>query len=89
MVDQLSRDHGFARLGPAEQARLFAATVGRTPLAPLLHLARKGQLDTESVKRKTQSPARALALAAELGLLGEGEPCPAGRRGDEDEGSSA
>jgi serine/threonine protein phosphatase 1 len=56
---------GFAELTSRQQAKTYAAEIGNTPIAPLLHLARKGELNINAARRILKDPLRAKRLAKE------------------------
>lgn len=58
----------FRKLPPAEQGRRYAAAIQDRRLAPLMHACRKGD-DPLARARSMLKPARAVALATELGLM--------------------
>lgn len=47
VCSELRQQAEFDALTPRQQARAFSAAIGDTPLAPLLHLARRGELSAE------------------------------------------
>ncbi len=67
----LSQDVDFAWLSVRQQGRVYAEHVGQRPEAPLLHLARRGELTVERMQAALRTPEVARALAKGLGLLPE------------------
>lgn len=58
----------FDSMTPRQQAKAYALEVEDTPLAPLLHLARRGELDFERAKKVVKNPMQASAIAKKVGL---------------------
>ncbi len=56
VLAQLREKPGFAEQTPRQQAKTYAAQIGNTPLAPLLHLARRGELDLSKAWRVVKDP---------------------------------
>ncbi|MFC1755304.1 metallophosphoesterase [Thermoproteota archaeon] len=59
----------FDELSSADQGRLYAARIGKTPLGTLLHRARKGALDLAGLRAKFKKPKDLEALATRIGLI--------------------
>lgn len=73
---ELRAECPFDELPLQQQGSLYAARIGKTPLAPMLHLARKGQLTLEGLKRQLKTPEAVINFVARLGLLrGQASPC--------------
>lgn len=56
VLSELRQQTDFATLPPEGQGQRFAQAIGPTPLAPLLHLARKGQLNLAQLRRYFKKP---------------------------------
>jgi serine/threonine protein phosphatase 1 len=63
VLSRLRQDPDFENLTPRQQARAYAAEIGDTPLATLLHLARRGELDVVKARQVIKSPDWAVELA--------------------------
>lgn len=68
LLAQLCQDPEYESLSPRQQAKRYAALLGDSPILALMHLARKGQLDTERAREVLQSPAQIGVAAQQLGL---------------------
>lgn len=62
LLTRLNEQPGFSSLTHRQQARLFAAEIGSTPLAPFMHLARRGELDLERARKLLKHPDRIIQL---------------------------
>jgi hypothetical protein len=58
----------------------FAAAVEPLPHKALLHLAQRGRLDLDAVRKRCATPARTLELAAQLGVAAPPSPLPLSAR---------
>jgi serine/threonine protein phosphatase 1 len=58
VLAHLREQTGFENLKPRLQAKVYAEVIGKNPLATLLHLARKGELDAASARRVIKYPTR-------------------------------
>lgn len=56
----------FDELSPREQGQVYAQQIGDAPLAAWLHLARKGELSLERLRRRFEKPTEAIAFVARL-----------------------
>ncbi len=66
VLASLREQPGFAEQTPRQQAKTYAAEIGDTPLAPLLHLARRGELDLSAARRVIKDPGGTRRVAGEL-----------------------
>jgi serine/threonine protein phosphatase 1 len=69
VLSELRAEYEFDALSAQEQGRLYSARIGTTPLAPWLHLARKGGLHRDALRHYFRKPGEMLALARKVGLL--------------------
>lgn len=74
MLTQLRARAAFDTLSEHEQARMYAEQIGSTPLARFLHLARRGELAPERLRRIFRKPDQARGFAVHHGLLSADEP---------------
>ncbi|MFO0576265.1 MAG: metallophosphoesterase [Polyangia bacterium] len=65
-----------ARLAAASGSGGFAAAAEPLPYKALLHLAQRGRLDLDAVRKRCATPARTLELAAMLGVAVPPSPLP-------------
>jgi hypothetical protein len=65
---RLHRQPDFENLTPRQQANAYSAEMGPTPLAVLLHLARKEQLDLARARQVLRGPAQVIEIARQAGL---------------------
>jgi len=72
ILNALNESYPFAELTQAEQGSLFARSVGANPFAPLLHQARRGQLNYDALKQRFRSPAQAINALVTLNNWREG-----------------
>lgn len=68
VLGRLREQPGFDDLAPRQQATTYSAAIGDTPLATLLHLERRGELDLEKARKVLKIPACAIILLEEAGL---------------------
>jgi serine/threonine protein phosphatase 1 len=68
VLSQLRAEGAFDALPVQEQGRRYAARIGQTPLAPLLHRARKGALSRETLRLYFKSPGAVRTFVQPLGL---------------------
>lgn len=66
VIAHLRETDVFEDLPPRQQAKAYAAEVGESPLAPLLHLARRGELDLERAKKILKESAMAASIAKNI-----------------------
>ena len=59
VLARLRRQPDFENLTPRLQAKAYTTEIGNTPLAALLHLARRGELDAARVRRMIRNSTRA------------------------------
>ncbi len=69
LLAELSRDPHYAELQQRQQAKRYAELMGNSPIAALLHLARKDQLDLKKARDVLQSPEQIVNLAKALGVF--------------------
>lgn len=69
---ELPEDSNFNTHSASEQAATYNSKVKDSPVAPLMHQARRGGLTRKYAKRKLQSPHHALTIAKELQLDTDG-----------------
>ena len=69
LMTQLRQKVAFDELSAHEQGKVYAEFVGVRPRAFLLHLARRGELNPEKLRRVLQTPERASKIAVEFGWL--------------------
>ena len=67
ILARLYEQFDFANLTPRQQTEAYAAEIGNTPLAALLHMARKDELDPDRVRKVVKSPAWIRAVLRALG----------------------
>jgi serine/threonine protein phosphatase 1 len=58
----------FDSITPRQQAKAYELEVKDTPLAPLMHLARRGELDFERAKKILRNPAHLSDIAKKIGI---------------------
>ena len=71
VLAELRADGLFDDLPERDQARLYAAKVGRSPMARHLHEARRGRLTRDGITRALRGPEDLRELAATVGLAEE------------------
>jgi len=64
---------GFDALPLTEQGRAYAATIGESPIAGLLHLARKGSLSPDTLRRFLRTAADVERFVRIAGIPGNAE----------------
>jgi len=64
----LRQNSAYDSLTPHGQGKAYAACVGDAPLAYFLHLARRGELNTERLRRYFKTPIRVKRLLGRLGV---------------------
>ena len=69
VLAELRGECAYDELSPREQGSLYARRVGADPLTEFLHLARKGKLTLEELRRRFKTPADVMAYAKRIGLL--------------------
>ena len=67
MLARLRAECAFDDLSPRDQGKLYAARVEGRQAAVWLHRARKGRLDTESLRKHFASPTAAMEYLESLG----------------------
>jgi hypothetical protein len=68
ILARLHAQSGFEELTPRQQAKFYATEIGVSPLASMMHLARRGELDIARAKKIVQDPGKASQLAQQAGL---------------------
>ena len=68
VLRRLSERAGFEGLTPRQQAKAYAAEVEGSPLAVLLHMARRGELDLRRAQRVVRGAAQVRGMAEEVGV---------------------
>ena len=74
MLAQLRAQVAFDTLSEHEQAKMYAKQIGSMPLARFLHLARRGELTLERLRRMFKKPEHARDFAIHYDLLSGDEP---------------
>jgi len=69
VLADLRATHAFDSLSPQKQGSLYAARIGRNPLSPLLHLARKGKMELSDLRTRFSRPAEVLEFACKVGAM--------------------
>jgi serine/threonine protein phosphatase 1 len=77
VLAQLCAQVAFDTLSEHEQARMYAEQIGSMPLARFLHLARRGELTPERLRRIFKRPEHARDFAIHHDLLSADEPSKA------------
>jgi serine/threonine protein phosphatase 1 len=68
ILSELRAEDPFDKSSLAEQARRYAHRIGRTPMAPFLHMARKGELTLDALRKRFGKPAQVIAFARKIGF---------------------
>jgi serine/threonine protein phosphatase 1 len=68
VLSELGAQPGFADQTPRQQAKAYAEAIGETPLAALMHLARRGELAVERSRRVFGDSRLVRGVAAHLGF---------------------
>ncbi len=63
VMARLQQQAGFESLTPRQQSKAYAAEIGDTPLAALLHLARRGELDDARARQVVRNPLQVAQIA--------------------------
>jgi len=71
IIDQLCIEASYEKLTPNEQGRIYAASIGNTPLATLLHLARKNNLTLDILYKRFKKPINVIKFTERINLLTE------------------
>ena len=66
IIQQLRAEADFDQLSEREQGQQFAKRIGQTPLASLLHLARKGKLSLDVLRQNFPRPAQVIRIVRDL-----------------------
>ena len=66
IIQQLRAEADFDHLSEREQGQLFAKRIGQTPLASLLHLARKGKLSRDVLRENFPRPTQVIRIVRDL-----------------------
>lgn len=79
ILSELEQMHEYSKLDEKRRGQLFAVAVGKSPVGPQMHKVRTGTYSLEDLRKCLDRPAKAIALAQELGLTGGGtEGCADG-----------
>lgn len=68
VLGRLREQPGFDELAPRQQATAYSVAIGDTPLATLLHLERREELDLEKARKVLKTPAYAITMVDEAVL---------------------
>lgn len=68
VLARLREMNDFECLTPRQQAKVYMAEIGETPLATLMHLARKGELDLVRAHKVVKNPSQLSKIAKNIGL---------------------